>query len=347
MGSGGKAGTAPLRLFGQGPGFIVPLSDDVLFAPSIDQLVFSDPTTLKLQGNFGRAQGSVMLTGQRASIKTWSWTLVSGLTTASFIQIDASQGSGGQLQVISADGIKSNTVNLTSWDGTFSLSANGDGSAADRFGNRWTQTFGAAGTFNVRLRGDVHSSRLMPGAAPRPVVFYPTFTTATSNAQVTASGSLAENTPDKPTMAFSSNAAPAALDTFPSASKTGFSLLEQAYVGCKNAGTPTFTSGSVDAECYAFGFSSPITATATRFGAPDPSGGPCGYTPMPTSFGEFLSKFDLVLNGRPPYTIVPGRFDFSNWQTVSIFFCSPVPIAEHVTYSFKAPLSPPDPNGGQ
>jgi len=127
-------GTAHLHFAGVGMGIL---------APSIQSIdVDEQGGTLTLHGVFGSKQDTVTVDDASVPVNSWSGTqIVTGLPTA-----------GGDV-VVSVDGRKSNTVQLTDWKGTFTYVFQ-------------VETLQEQFTWTTHWRGDVHTFRTQPGQAP-------------------------------------------------------------------------------------------------------------------------------------------------------------------------------------
>ena len=113
--------------------------------PSLQYSTFTSYATylaLRLQGYFGATAGRVLLNGNSVSLtKPWNERT---------LEMNLPPG-GGNLQV-DVNGLLSNVVQLTQWDGTITFTVTGRGTLKRKI------------TANVKMIGDIHRYRVVSGA---------------------------------------------------------------------------------------------------------------------------------------------------------------------------------------
>lgn len=158
-GADGKTHDADLFIGGDGKlGLLAPsikrmLVDPPLPAGAPPTITLPQSTELTIQGLFGSQQGKVTIGGADAAVHAWTPTEVK-------VALAGKPGAGfdGDV-VVSVNGIESNAVPLTSWEGTFVYST---------YPLSPFPVLTATVTWHAWLRADVHSFRDKPAAAPQP-----------------------------------------------------------------------------------------------------------------------------------------------------------------------------------
>lgn len=158
---------------------IVPTSPQFgILAPSIEFLdVDEENHRLQIFGEFGSDQstGSVTINGQALAIQNWSTNEIDCAINSS------GPNSSGEVKVIARQH-ESNPVMLTEWRPHITVVSR------TRFG-----TISDSLTFNIHVRGDVHSYRRHPGEDPQPRTSYGISGVDDSQGSYTAGG-VAEHT---------------------------------------------------------------------------------------------------------------------------------------------------------
>jgi hypothetical protein len=200
-----SAGTSATgNLVNLGPG-------DAILAPSIAVLGTDELNNLLyIEGIFDEKQtGTVSVDGQDCPVQSW------GAVTVTCTLARTGPGSEGDV-VVTVNGVKSNVVSLSAWNGTFTYSVAGE------------QSIEAAATMNMHWRADIHKWRRTPHTDPtryrRPV-----YAIGDSNAMISASGSASEPLPDGTTLTLGISA--------------GLSLPVLSGAGSVSAAPPWFSAG--------------------------------------------------------------------------------------------------------
>lgn len=164
-GAGGTIQNADLSLIGDGQlGLLAPSIKHMVVDPpppagAPPTVAFPQSTELTLQGLFGTRPGKVTIGGTEVTVNSWKPTEVK-------VALRGTPGAGFDGEVrASVDGIESNVVPLTSWEGWFLYSTEPIGGFPALTGTL---------TWHAFLRADVHSYRDQPGTAPHapePIVF--------------------------------------------------------------------------------------------------------------------------------------------------------------------------------
>ena len=170
-------------------------------APSIRRIQVVDDAAqdqgrLRLQGQFGSSEGTVTINATELSVEQWTEEEV--VVQSPF----SGAGSTGPVDVTIQDDVESNTVNLTQWAGTMTMTAS----------PLTVESLEANSTVEVLFRADVHATRETPTSDPSYPSTVRTYISPASGGTLTGKGTHTND--DGSTLSWTGSSSYAILDKF-------------------------------------------------------------------------------------------------------------------------------------
>lgn len=313
--------------------------------PSIQRMAVTAESAsggaLSIMGNFPSAKGSVTIAD---SSGTTTLPIVKWGTSIITVTLPPSgNGSSGLLTVI-GNGIPSNAVPLTQWQGTLNYAETD--TLTEMSGREGGGTAAMQAGFNVEFRADVHPFVPTIDATPTPQnLYFPQVEYAASSGAATAlSGGFIDSDGDQATFSLA-GAPPVMTPAYPPLPAAGFAMgaTPPPSVAACNSGLPGAQTPGTTAFCPGFGFNATDVGTC----ADDPSNKNTlcldeTFGLLAATGGADTTGGDLLLTMDPAtYAItlstVPASFTTDHFTPGSKHQAT-----AQMTATFSSPIAPPN-----